>query len=263
MSLPTVKLGSLSVSKIAIGGNPFSGFSHQNPKMDLEMRRYYTYDRIKATLRHAEDLGINTIVARADNHISRLLMEYWEQGGTIQWVAQTLSEMVSLKGSIDAGVNGGAKAVYVHGGKTDWSMAAGNMDEVVEGMKHIRQAGVVTGMAAHRTQVLDWAEAEKVDVDFYLCAHYDPTPRDFDPVHNPDAPESWLPEDRDKMLRTIAGLSKPVIHYKVLAGGNADVKESLGVVARHLRPQDVVVIGFFTKYKPDMMEEDIRMVLGG
>ena len=39
MSLDTVKLGNLSVSRMILGGNPFAGFSHQNPQRDEEMRR--------------------------------------------------------------------------------------------------------------------------------------------------------------------------------------------------------------------------------
>ena len=263
MSVPTIRLGGLEVSKLIIGGNPFSGFSHQRVERDREMKRYYTVERIKATLRHAESLGVNTIVARADNHIGRILLEYWAEGGTIQWIAQTCSEISSLRDSIGAAAAGGAKGCYVHGGKMDWALAKGDMSEAVAGVEWIRQAGMVVGVGAHRPKVLAWAEETRLDVDFYMCSYYDPTPRDYDPVHNPNAPESWLPEDRDRMLRTIAGLSRPALHYKVLAGGNADVAESMAVAAEHLRPQDAVVIGVFLKDKPDMIEEDIRLLFDG
>ena len=92
MSLRTVSLGPVKVSKLAIGGNPFSGFSHQGPERDREMRLYYTTERIKAALRKAEAAGINTFFGRADNHVMRMLEEYREKGGTIQWMAQSASE---------------------------------------------------------------------------------------------------------------------------------------------------------------------------
>jgi len=65
MSLEHAKLGNLSVSRLLIGGNPFSGFSHQTAERSAEMRAYYTQERIHATLRQAESLGINTFLGRA------------------------------------------------------------------------------------------------------------------------------------------------------------------------------------------------------
>jgi hypothetical protein len=88
-----VKLGDVEVTRFILGGNPFSGFSHQSPQRDREMVRYYTVDRIKETLRKAEAAGINTVIGRSDNHIKRLLWEYWDEGGQIQWIAQTASEL--------------------------------------------------------------------------------------------------------------------------------------------------------------------------
>lgn len=44
--MQTVQLGNVTVSRLILGGNPFSGFSHQNPDRDREMLRYYTTDQI-------------------------------------------------------------------------------------------------------------------------------------------------------------------------------------------------------------------------
>ena len=84
-----VKIGSLSVSRFILGSNPFSGFSHQGEARDREMMKFYTSTRIKETLRLAESLGINSVIGRADKHMIRVLMEYWDEGGKIQWLAQT------------------------------------------------------------------------------------------------------------------------------------------------------------------------------
>ena len=112
-------MGSLDVSRFIIGSNPVSGFSHQSGEMDSRMKHYFSTGRIKRLLRDGEGLGINTVIARADHHIMRVLMEYWDDGGKLQWIAQTCPEL----GSIDAGVRnaivGGAKACFVHGGVMD------------------------------------------------------------------------------------------------------------------------------------------------
>ena len=81
--MDTVNIGELSVSRLIIGGNPFSGFSHQGSARDMEMRHYYTTERIKQTLSEAQALGINTHISRADHHVMRVLLEFWDEGGAI------------------------------------------------------------------------------------------------------------------------------------------------------------------------------------
>lgn len=63
MTLPQVHANSLTASHLAIGGNSFSGISHQEIKAHLEMGRYHTLERIRAALREAESLGISTVEA--------------------------------------------------------------------------------------------------------------------------------------------------------------------------------------------------------
>ncbi len=70
-----VQIGATSVSRLILGSNPFSGFSHQSPQTDREMMRYFTTERIKATLRQAEALGVNTLIARTDHHVLRFLLD--------------------------------------------------------------------------------------------------------------------------------------------------------------------------------------------
>ena len=48
-----VRLGPVEVSRLTIGGNPFSGFSHQGGERDRQMKSYYTGERIKQALRKA------------------------------------------------------------------------------------------------------------------------------------------------------------------------------------------------------------------
>ncbi|MDH7571521.1 MAG: hypothetical protein QHJ73_18245, partial [Armatimonadota bacterium] len=87
-----VAIGEAVVSGLCIGGNPFSGFSHQSPQRDREMLDYYTPQRIKETLRQAEAAGINTFFGRTDAHILGIITDYWNEGGKIQWFAQVCTE---------------------------------------------------------------------------------------------------------------------------------------------------------------------------
>jgi hypothetical protein len=117
------------------------------------------------------------------------------------------------------------------------------------------------GVAGHIPRIFDWAE-EHLDLDFYMCSYYNPSPRDNQAGYT-DAQERFLEEDRQRMLARIKTLSHPVIHYKVLAAGRNDPNEALLLAARHMRPGDAVCIGFFVQDHPNMMAEDIAWLEQG
>ena len=255
MAIDKVRFGSVSVSKLILGGNPFSGFSHQTPERDNAMQHYYTTACIKETLAQAESLGINTFLGRADRHISRTLMEYWDQGGGIQWFAQTCTEFVPHTRGIANAISGGAAACYLHGGQMDFWLAQGGTDRIRKCIDMIKEAGLPAGIAGHTTRVFEWAE-ENLDLDFYMCCYYNPSRRDERAEHVSGMREYFAPEDRDAMVHLIAQLGKPAIHYKVFAAGRNGPAEAMDFVAQHLRPQDAACIGVFTKDNPNMLAED-------
>jgi hypothetical protein len=256
--MDTVKFGALTVSRLILGGNPFSGFSHQTRDLDREMVRYFTTARIKETLYQAEALGINTFLGRADQHIRRTLLEYWDEGGAIQWFAQTAPEFASLSGNVAGAIGTGAAAVYLHGGQMDFLYAQNQLDSVPDIIAQIKSAGRVAGIAAHNPRVHAWAD-EHLDLDFHMCSYYNPTRRDQNAEHVHGAVETFAAADRDAMVDVIRQLRRPVIHYKIFAAGRNDPREAFAFVAQHLRPQDAVCIGVFPKHQPDMLAEDVRL----
>ena len=253
------RLGRVEVSRLIIGGNPFSGFAHQTDERSLEMKHWYTAARIKEALRRAEEIGVNTHVGRADHHIMRVLMEYWDEGGKIQWVAQTCPEVGSMERGVRNAIQGGAVACFLHGGWMDNLFATGRMEEVRPAIDLIKSAGIPAGIAAHNPKVIEWAEAN-LDLDLYMCSYYNSAHRDKSAELASGMPEWFQAEDRVAMVRTIAGLRRPAIHYKVMAAGRNDPREALDFVAEHLRPQDAVCIGVCTRDKPDMLAEDARIL---
>jgi len=256
--MDTVKFGAITVSKLILGGNPFSGFSHQNREMDREMVRYFTTARIKETMSHAEALGVNMFLGRADAHIRRVLLEYWDEGGAIQWFAQTAPEFASLSANVAGAIGTGASAVYIHGGQMDFFYAQNQLDVVPDIIAMIKAAGRAAGIAAHNPRVHEWAD-EHLDLDFHMCSYYNPTSRDEHAEHVHGAVETFAEADRAAMVDVIRQLRRPAIHYKIFAAGRNDPREAFAFVAQHLRPQDAVCIGVFPKDKPDMLAEDVRL----
>ncbi|MHC4715745.1 MAG: hypothetical protein ACYS5V_02140 [Planctomycetota bacterium] len=258
MALQTVRVGGVEVSRLAIGGNPFSGFSHQSPERDREMRRYYTVERIKEALHRAEAAGINTFFGRVDNHVMRMLEEYWDEGGAIQWFAQTATEREDFLRNIRTAAARGAKGCYLHGGQTDHFHHHGQTEHLGRALETIRAEGMAGGFAAHRTEPHEWIR-DHLEPDFQLCCYYDPSPRLDDPSHKPTDAEKFDPAHRDAMAGTIATLTCSAVHYKVLAAGRTPPREAFEYIGRVIRPQDVVLVGMFLGDDPDMIETNVRL----
>jgi len=257
--MDTVKLGNFEVSRFMLGSNPFSGFSHQGTARDREMEHWYTNERIKEVLRTAEELGITAVIGRADRHVIRTFMEYWDAGGGMQWSAQTCPGVGPTLKTAQMAISGGAGAVHIHGGVMDNCLAAGDMSDPIAGIELIREAGLPAGIAGHNPEVFRWAEREKLPVDYYMCSYYNSARRDRSAEKRPDQKEWFLEEDREAMVELIGDLSRPVIHYKVMAAGRNDPQEAIPFAVEAMRPQDAICIGVFTKDNPEMLAEDVRI----
>lgn len=249
----------LTVSKFILGSNPFSGFSHQSPETDWEMRHYFSTSRIKSLLRDAEGLGVNTLLARTDYHVMRTLMEYRDEGGTLQWFAQTCPEVGSHEACILRAASYQAAACHLHGGVMDHAYAQGKLDDIQPALDLIREKGMLAGIAAHNARVIAWAE-KNLDLDYYLCCYYNPSPRDQKADHVPGVVEYYLEEDRKTMTDLIPQLSRPVVHYKILAAGRNDPAAAFAFAASKMRANDAVCVGIFDKDHTSMLAEDVRLL---
>lgn len=253
----TITLGTLDVSRFILGSNPISGFSHQSPEMDSRMRHYFTAAQIKRLFGEAESLGVTAVIGRADHHVMRVLMEHWDEGGTLRWIAQTCPEVGSIERGVLNALAGGASACFIHGGLMDHLFAAGRLDEVLPAIAQIRAAGLPAGIAAHDPAVHRWA-ARELDIDFHMCSYYNPIPRVDSPDHKHGTEERFESDDRQAMAETIQTLQRPVIHYKVMAAGRNDPEDAFAFARRQMRPGDAICVGIYDELDPNMLSRTVR-----
>jgi len=253
-----VNIAGIETSRFILGSNPFSGFSHQGVDRDAEMVRWYTVQRIKETLHEAEELGINTLLARTGSHIMRMLLEYRDEGGKIQWFAQLIPSSGPLEMHVRRAHSMNARACHIHGGLMDHLVAQRRADEVKPIIDLIRELGMIAGIAGHNVRVFEWAE-EHLDCDYYMCCYYNPSRRDDRPEHVHGTVEKYRAQDRDAMVNFIATASRPVIHYKVLAAGRNEPEEAFAFAASHMRRNDAVCVGVFRGDDPDMLKKDVAL----
>lgn len=259
-----VAIGSVEVSRVAVGGNQISGFSHQGDDRSREMLEWFTPDRVFDFLAHAEEQGVNTLFARSDDHVIGLLDAYWRRGGRIQWFAQVTGSVYednrpedSWQDWLNKAADAGATALYCHGGVTDFWYANKAFDRFHEFEGMVRGYDRVLGYAGHTPSAHEWVR-DNLDPDFQMCSYYNPTDRTASPHHISHG-ESWVPEHRDQMAAVIGTIQTPVVHYKVFGGGNMPIDDAFVFMGSSVRHGDVALFGIFPGDDPDQLTRDIQL----
>jgi hypothetical protein len=227
-AMPVGKIGNLTVSRLIIGGNQFSGWSHSRDLKYLRdlFKAYATEKNILQTLRLAEENGINTILSGDGSYLTK----YWKDwGGRMQWIAQVHPRTDDMTTNIKRAIDAGASAAYVQGGIGDSFVKGGRVDLLGRAVEFIKSQVVLAGIGGHSLEVPKAVEKAGIQPDFYMkTLHHDrywsATPKEQRVEFNVD---SNGPQDHDNMwcitpekdiefMRTVA---RPWIAFKVLAAG--------------------------------------------
>lgn len=264
--VPQVPFGKHNISRLIVGGNPVSGNSHVDNRLSREMTDYFTAANIKKLLRDCEQAGINTWQSRGDKHIVRILHEYRQEGGTIQWIGQTASEMADVARNIRE-MAPGAIGIYHHGTRTDVAWAAGKIEQVRDMLKVMRDAGVRVGLGTHIPEVVDYVESKNWDLDFYMTCVYNlsRTPEEFSRLAGRTITGEYFHHpDREKMLERVRRTSKQCLIFKIYgATRNCDSEDQMRAVMRQAfqsaKPSDCVVVGMFPKHS-EQVNQNCRLL---
>jgi len=273
LMLPQIILGKYQVSRLIVGANPISGFSHQSPQVDKEMIDYHTTDNIKKLLKECEENGINTFQARGDRHIVRVLNEYWNEGGKIQWIAQNASELSDLKTNVEQIKNAGAIAIYNHGTQVDnlWNKEEKGINQVKENLKIMRDSGLVVGLGSHRPLVIQYACDQQWDVDFFMTSWYN-LAKGEKHVQATQGFKEEVFDDNDSqvMINQIQSTSKPCLVFKILGAGRKtsspqDLESAFRYTFDSIKPSDAVIVGMYQKNFNQVQENAdlVKRILSG
>ena len=256
MTLPTTRIGKLTISRLVMGGNPVSGNSHAGAKRDAAMLDYFTAANTKALFRRCEANGINTVQMRADRHITRLLHEYWNEGGKLQWIAQTAPECEVMQNIAEAKARG-ASAIYLHGGMLDVAFEKGDYDSQKRQFDRIRETGLPAGVAAHNPDNLRKVRDLGWNPDFYMvCLYNIPGYRG---KLSAGEDEKFVESDRAKALPLFRELDAPCIAYKIFAAGRSEPRKAFAEVALALKPIDIVNLGMYPPDNPNIVEDNAAL----
>lgn len=226
-SLPTGKIGKLTISRLISGGNLISGWAHSR---DLHyvpnlMRAYNTEEKVLETLQLLEEHGVNAIIADPIKKPKGIFARYWkERGGKMQWIAEGHPDMDDWQTNIQQSIDFGAAAVYVQGVKGDQFWKAGRMDLLGKCVEFIKSRGVPGGIGAHKLEVIIESEKNKYPADFYVKTLHGTNywssrraDQQDDPVDN--KADNYWEMDAQKTITFMQEVQKPWIAFKILAAG--------------------------------------------
>jgi hypothetical protein len=247
--MPKIRLGSLEVSRLLLGTNPFFGFAHRPGPIGGQMKEWYTDERIVAALDEAAANGIDVVVGPPYARWQALWKRYREGGGKLlHWISQPDRPPEKIPEEIEESVKAGASAVYIQGHKVE-AMFEADTFEVVRGwVDAIRKLGVPAGIGSHRTDCHLEAQRRGFPVDFYFqCL--------FNVAHG----DSFEKGDPEKAAAVIQKLEKPVVAYKILGAGRVPGPEGFEFAFRNIRAKDGVCVGVYTGENPRQIVENAAL----
>jgi hypothetical protein len=269
-SLPKVRFGDVEISRLIVGQNPFGGGSHFNPLLDHLMADWNTPWRVCQTLLQCQQNGINTFQCSNQGDAQPYMRLFRAQGGKMHLIAIDASD----KSQIDETVRRSeAGAFYHHGEVTDVLFREGNMDQVQEYTKRLRQTGARVGIGTHKPEVVEYVEEHGWDVDFYMLCAYNRTrtPEEFRKLLGVlplPASEIYLETDPPRAYEVARKTPKTCLLFKILAAGRLgrtpeEVDKAFKQAFDNIKPQDCAVLGMFPRFQDQVKEncDRVRRIL--
>ena len=254
-------------SRLIIGDNPMTGHSYiEDTVPGVEMKGYYSDENVQRAFSRLEEVGFTGMLPLAQDYMISQHKEHEARGGKLKLIWQyhfsnTIS-VTDVKGTIGA---------YIGGGVVDYLYEKGEIATIKENLEKIRSLGIHVGLGTHYPEVIKRADEENWGAEFYLaCVHQARRGRVGEQsgfiTGKTKSGIIFYPEDRPVMLDTISKTDKPVIAFKIFAGGQmflgkteeqkrALIKGVYDEVFTALKPNDMAAIGVFQRDKDEIKED--------
>jgi len=229
-TLPKGKIGSLRASRLMLGGNLLTHFTHSRDlKYVYNLTAHYNTDeKILETMALAEAHGVDTLVIHTAPRVMDILKKYrYERGGKINWIicstAPVEAELKAYGKHVQQLVDDGAEAIYLWGVRADSLASQGRADLIAKAVDIAKKCGVPSGVGAHDQKVIVECEKKKVNADFYIKTlhHHNyptaPKPGELTKPYS-EIPGYWC-DNPQQVIDFMKGVEKPWIAYKVMAAG--------------------------------------------
>lgn len=244
--MPVGRLGKLSVSRLFIGCNQVSGYSHARDLRYVPglMRAYQTDEKVLDTWELCEELGINTVLSDPFERPVKLMAKYRkERGGKIQWLSEIhpakpyhQTTLADMRENLKQVLDNQPDLLYVQGGIGDSFVMRGAVEELGEFLQDMKATGMPSGIGAHSIETVKAVTRAGIQPDFIFKTYHSDdywsaTPQDLRVEFNVDSGSEndhdniWCikPEETRAVM---SRLEMPWIAFKVLAAGALDPRKA-------------------------------------
>jgi hypothetical protein len=252
--LPKGKIKNLQISRILLGGNLLTHFTHSRDlKYVYNLTAHYnTEEKIFETMALAEAHGVNTLVIHTAPGVVGMLKKYrYKLGGKIQWIicptAQVDTQQDEYRNQVKQLVDEGVDAIYLWGVVGDRLVSEGKIDMIARAVEIAKEEGVPCGVGAHDMEVVKECERNNIDTDFYIKTfhhHNYPTGPKPDEIKGPhsEIPGYWC-KNPQETIDFMKGVEKPWFAFKVMAAGAIPPKNAFSYAFEN--GADFVLAGMF------------------
>jgi len=239
--MPTIRLGSFEVSRLILGSNPFWGFWHGNPQNPMD----YTNEGRFAVMDAAASQGIKAIWVPAYKEWISMWNEYKDHGGKLQtWIGQPDGyNGVSVEDQITSCAKNGGKAVCIQGMNVDEAIEKKDFEKLKRWIGMIKDYGLPAGLASHNPESIMRAEDQALPAEFYHLTL--------------GVPNTFESAARDKTLKTVRQIDKPMVVFKVFGAGRYKPDVAIPYVMKSIRRKDGLCVGVDN---PEQLIENARLV---
>jgi hypothetical protein len=259
----------VDMPRLLIGDNPVNGHSYIPELISQDdMLDYYTEANVMAAMAEAARFGCDAWMPLANEFMLRAIRHYRAAGGTLNVIFQTYPAVdweVNLRQMQQCRPVG----IYHQGTTLDTLCEEGKFQLIRDRIKMAKDLGLKAGIGSHVPDNLKRAEDEDWGCDFYAACLHNTRKRGDKQLSSfiTGKPKhvKFYAEDRAEMLATIRQIPKPVIAFKVFAGGQLfyhkspeeiklAVESSMTEVFSAIKPGDVATIGCFQRDKNQLAE---------
>jgi hypothetical protein len=259
--LPLGTIGKLKVSRVLLGGNLLTHFTHgRDLNYTYRLAAHYnTPAKIIQTLEVAEANGVNTLSVHTANNYSawqpggviHTLLQHRKNGGKMQWIicptAPLSDDLAAYKQMVKRLADTGCDALYLWGVYADSMVGRGKVDQMAAAVQIGKDAGMPSGVGGHDLRVVQACEEKKIEADFYIKTfhhHKYATGPKPEQIKGPTAeiPGYWC-SDPQAVIETMKGVTKPWISFKIMAAGAIPPKDAIPYVFNN--GADHTLLGMF------------------
>lgn len=245
-SMPAIRLGPHSISRLIVGSNPMLGYSYMGPHTDRQMKDYFTTDRTAEFLLRCEQSGITAHQSSSRFDYMNLLREK----GSKMKIITLQSDRKDINSAIE---NASPIGLAHHGGVTDRLFAEGKSEVVHDYVKAVKDQGVLAGVSAHNPDVIKQIADKGWEVDFFMACFYYLTRKMNKPESLPTLPVGayhFMKDDPVTMTQVIRQVKQPCLAFKILGAGRLtssqkEVTAAFKFAFDNIKPGDGIIVGMF------------------